>query len=54
MQEIPIEQRTKEDYLAAITAENKLSESGVEITRKYATQAVNRSMLTREETEKIM
>lgn len=55
MQDIPIEQRTKEDYLAAIDAENKLSELEVNTekstTQKFAAQALNRGILTKEEIE---
>lgn len=60
MQDKPIEQRTKEDYIAAINAENILNELCINkenatksTARKYAMQALNHGILTRQEIENI-
>ncbi|MBS3158016.1 hypothetical protein J4206_01885 [Candidatus Woesearchaeota archaeon] len=51
IQNKPIEQRTKEDYVAAITAENELDKLGINpeksTSQKFAMQALNRGILTR-------
>ena len=49
----PIEQRTREDYVAAITAEIKLKELSNNTAERYSIQALNRGILTRDEIERI-